>query len=39
MGKKINKDGKLLAYTASSPVFHVDGIHQHKSDPEDQKNP
>lgn len=29
--KKINKDGKLLAYTASSPVFHVDGIHQHKS--------
>ena len=30
--KKINKNGKLLAYTASSPVFHVDGIHQHKSD-------
>lgn len=30
--KKINRDGKLLAYTANSPVFHVDGIHQHKSD-------
>jgi glycosyltransferase involved in cell wall biosynthesis len=30
--KKINKNGNLLAYTASSPVFHIDGIHQHKLD-------
>ncbi len=30
--KKINKSGRLLAYTAKSSVFHIDGVHQHKLD-------
>lgn len=30
--KKENKKGNLIAYTAKSTVFHIDGIHQHKID-------
>ncbi len=29
--KKHTKKGFKIAYTAQSPVFHMDGIHQHKS--------
>ena len=30
--QKVNKKGNLIAYTAKSTVFHIDGIHQHKLD-------